>query len=236
MRRLFLPSFGPSDWRRFLADPATQWRAGKSAYELAVAWEAARGSERGLPPVVAALFDSEPTFADARLLLGIPEHQVPLDGGRRASQTDLWALIDTRDGVVSAAVEGKAGEAFDKPVVEWIKDAPARSGKPARLEQLCRELQISRAEAETCRYQLLHRTVVALLEARRFRLTRAILLIQSFVPDRASFADYGHFLQHFGVRAEPGVLQSAGAPRGVELWAAWLDCPPADGVTIRTAV
>ena len=41
MHRLFIPSWGPSDWRRLLANPSTQWVRRKSAFELAVAWESA---------------------------------------------------------------------------------------------------------------------------------------------------------------------------------------------------
>ncbi len=110
MRRLFVPTFGPSDWRRLLADPEKQWRSAKSAYESAVAWEAARSDARGLPPDVAGLLDTHEAFRGATLLLGIPEHQVPLDGGGHASQTDFWALLDAPIGVTSVAVEAKAGE------------------------------------------------------------------------------------------------------------------------------
>jgi hypothetical protein len=44
-----VPTLGPSDWRRLLADSDRHWKAGYSAYECAVAWEAARDTERGLP-------------------------------------------------------------------------------------------------------------------------------------------------------------------------------------------
>ena len=44
--RLFTPTMGPSGWRSRLADPSRHWRKGQSAYELAVAWEAAGGSRR----------------------------------------------------------------------------------------------------------------------------------------------------------------------------------------------
>ena len=88
-----------------------------------------------------------PAFAECSLLLGLPEHQVSLTGGGHASQTDLVALLATSRGVVSLAVEGKAGERFDKPVPEWLADASERSGKPARLRQLCEVLTLSDAQA-----------------------------------------------------------------------------------------
>src|SRR5689334_19327954 len=126
MRRLFVPTFGPSDWRRLLADPGKQWRQTKSAYECAVAWEAARKDIRGLPPEVADLLDAYDQFRGASLLLGLPEHQVLLDGGAHLSQTDLWLLLDSPIGVTSVAVEAKAGESFDQTVSDWLKDASAK--------------------------------------------------------------------------------------------------------------
>lgn len=79
MQRLFVPTMGPSDWRRLLADPGKQWREAKSAYEAAVAWEAARKSPRGLPPDIASALDSHESFRGASLVIGIPEHQVNLE-------------------------------------------------------------------------------------------------------------------------------------------------------------
>lgn len=104
MHRLFVPTKDAEDWRTGLADPDRQWRKGKSAYELAVPWERTSSSERGLPPDVAEVLDNTPEFVGAQLLLGIPEHKVPLDGGGHASQTDLWALLATRQGTVSMAI------------------------------------------------------------------------------------------------------------------------------------
>src|SRR5580704_5583917 len=135
MQRLFTPTYGPSDWRRLLADPDRQWRATRSAYELAVAWEAARRTERGMPSDVCTLLDATEDLRGARLLVGFPEHQVSLHGGGHASQTDLWALVDTSVGVMSTAIEAKAGEDFDEPVPKWLANASPNSGKPKRLQQ-----------------------------------------------------------------------------------------------------
>jgi len=118
---------GPSDWRRLLADPRKQWRATKSAYEAPVAWESARNGVRGLPSEIAAHLDSDAAFRGAHLLLALPEHQVALEGGGHASQTDLWALLSAPIGVVSTAIEAKAGEPFDRTVREWLSDASKRA-------------------------------------------------------------------------------------------------------------
>src|SRR5882724_4018904 len=93
MNRLFIPTLGPTDWRRLLADPVTQWERYKSALEMAVCWEAARDLPRGLPPEVASALDTESQLRGAQLLVGLPEHKVPFEGGGHPSQNDLWALL-----------------------------------------------------------------------------------------------------------------------------------------------
>ena len=236
MNRLFVPTMGPSDWRRLLADPGKQWVEAKSAYEAAVSWEAARKTPRGIPPSLAAVLDSNEHFRDASLLLGIPEHQVALKGGGHASQTDFWALISAPIGVVSTAIEAKAGEPFDKTVRNWIAGAKPNSGKPDRLKQLCELLRIAEPDAMECRYQLMHRPAAAILEAKRFQLTSALFLVQAFGPNEDSFRDYLAWAKLLGVAAGDGALQEAGKYDGVTLWVGWVSSPAADHVTVRAAV
>jgi hypothetical protein len=52
MSKVYVPSSGPDDWQRFLAEPEKQWRRGFSARTVAYSWESANG----LPPEVEALF------------------------------------------------------------------------------------------------------------------------------------------------------------------------------------
>lgn len=236
MARLFVPTLGPTDWRRLLADPQKQWKVRKSAYESAVAWEAARRTARGLPPAIERLFDSSPAFAGASLLLGIPEHQVELAGGGHPSQTDLWALVSTPGGVASVAVEAKAGESFDRLVSEWLEDTKPSSGKRDRLSQLCGMLEIPEASAFSCRYQLMHRSVSAVLEARRFQLSTAVFLVHAFGNNEDSFKDYFSWAGALGCVAERGQLQPLGLRGGVALWIAWVDVEPADDPTVRAAL
>ena len=47
MKRIYVPSTGPDNWRRLLADPSTQWETGFSAKALAYCWEAAEGLPHG---------------------------------------------------------------------------------------------------------------------------------------------------------------------------------------------
>ena len=235
MHGIYVPSSGPRSWRAGLADPGRQWREGRSAFELAVDWEAARKSDRGLPPTVMRAMDGVDALRDAKVLIAFPEHKVSLEGGGHASQTDLWVLLNApAAGLVSAAVEAKAGEPFDQMVSEWSKGAPPGSGKPARLRQLLGLLDLDEGKANLCRYQLLHRTAAALLEAKRFGARHAMLLVQSFAsPDDSSFNDYQCFGEQLGVDARRDELVMAGQRGGVELWLGWLSAPASTDVAVR---
>ena len=168
MKRLHIPTSGPCDWRRLLADPENQWEPSRSAFELAVSWEAARKTVRGLPAEVAAAIDATPALQGAELVIGLPEHQVHFVGGGHASQNDLWALLRREQTRFSMSVEGKAGEALDKRVRDWLLKAGQRSRKPERLAALQADLGISDKDVSDIRYQLLHRAASALKEAVRF--------------------------------------------------------------------
>ena len=193
MKRLFVPTSGIDDWRRLLADPTRHWVQGRSALELAAAWELVSSTPRGLPSEVAQLLDSHPGFQDATLLFAVPEHQVEFEGGGHASQNDLWALLRAPVGLVSLTVEAKAGEAFGPTIEEWLADAVPTSGKPARLRQLKALLGITQDIPGSVRYQLLHRTASAIREAKRFGASTAFMLVQSFAPDPDSEAAFDTF-------------------------------------------
>ena len=227
---------GPSDWRRFLADPTKQWKERKSAYEAAVAWEAARKSARGLPRDIEAVLDAHPEFMGASLLFGVPEHQVRLAGGGHASQTDFWALLLTPLGIVSTAVEAKAGEPFDVTVAEWLATATKGSGKAVRLKQLCELWGVAEDRVSGCRYQLMHRPATAVLEAQRFGLKTALFIVHAFGDNSSSLADYVSWRVALGFNNSSNALQHAGSFGGVSLWIAWVASDPADHATVRAAV
>ncbi|MGI8509741.1 MAG: DUF6946 family protein [Gemmatimonadaceae bacterium] len=227
---------GPSDWRRLIVDPQKQWKQTKSAYESAVAWEAARDSKRGLPPDIADLLDSQGVFSGASLLLAFPEHRVSLKGRGHASQTDLWALLSAPIGVVSVAVEAKAGEPFADTVADWLSGAKNNSGKPARLRQLCELWRVEEDDIVKCRYQLMHRPAAALLEAKRFQLNTALFLVHAFGDNDASLQDYSTWRRALGIDSSRTGLQLAGKYDGVDLWIGWVGSQMANHATVRAAV
>ena len=178
MSNIFVPLTSVDQWKQLLADPDKQWRTGYSARTLAHCWQEADG----LPTDVQTVFcrwGTEP-FNGLEVLLVVPEHQVPLPGGSRPSQSDVWVLARGNTDLVSIAVEGKVSEPFGPTLEEWRKDASP--GKEERLNFICKQLSLSPSPPDSIRYQLLHRAASAVVEARRFNAAHAMMLVHSFSP------------------------------------------------------
>jgi len=173
--QIFIPTDAPEDWQRFLADPEKQWRDGYSAKSTAIHWE----KSRGLPSDIKGVL-IESGFNNTELLLAIPEWKTPLPGGRRESQTDVLALVKSREGLIVCAIEAKVAEPFGPTVSEWLVNAS--DGKQARIGFLKDLLGLS-GEIGHLRYQLLHRTASAIIEAQNFDAHAAAMIVQSFHPD-----------------------------------------------------
>ena len=213
---ILVPATSLDDWKRRLASPEKHWKEGYSAHALATRWHAARG----FPQEISSLLATHDLTRDAALLLAIPEHQVPLKGGARASQTDLWALASTSRGLMSIAVEGKAGESFGPSIGEW--EQSSSSGKRERWDALCSLLEVTRDCDRDIRYQLFHRTASALLEARRFHAVDAAVIVHSFSPTQQSFGDLQRFVRLMGRHlAAPGRLIPVPAREGIGLYFGW---------------
>jgi hypothetical protein len=210
-----------ASWAAGLADPEKQWRTGFSAKTLAACWQTADD----FPASVRVVFDQSPftLFHGVEMLLGVPEWKVPLPGGSRASQTDLFVLARASTGLIAITVEGKVDEPFDKTVTEWLSaDEVESAGKKKRLDYLRGELGIAPAAAGPLRYQLLHRTVSALIEARRFAAPHALMLVHSFSPTTLWLDDYLAFAAAVGA-ANPAkdTISRVGDRGGVELFLGW---------------
>jgi hypothetical protein len=108
MQKIYVPTIGAESWQALLADPEKQWKTGFSARTLAYCWEAKEDElVNGLPPKIAALFG-----VGAELLIALPEHKVSLGDAGRESQTDVFALIKSKNRTIAVAVEGKVNESF----------------------------------------------------------------------------------------------------------------------------
>lgn len=218
MSKFFAPTNKPEDWRALLAEPNKHWKTGYSAKALAYCWEEADDFPRSVKKVFK---DSGiELFHDIELLLAFPEYKVPLPGGRRASQNDIFILARGNGQLLSIMVEGKVSEPFGETVADWkLHD---RGGKKIRLKFLCDELQFDEDKIDHIRYQLLHRTVSAMIEAKRLNAQNALMLVHSFSQSDEWFDDYCQFLALFGVKGELDSLVFARTLDGINLCFAWV--------------
>ncbi len=218
MKHIYVPTTGPEDWKRLLAEPEKQWRAGFSAKTLAQCWEQADG----FPPEIEQLFRRSGVAAFERmdLILALPEYQVPLPGGARPSQNDLFVLAKGGDDqLVAITVEGKVAEPFGPTLEEW--DASQSRGKQERIAFILKLLGVDGPVSPRIRYQLLHRTASAIIEARRFNARSAVMLVHSFSPECLWFEDFAAFVELYSIQPEPGRLYFLKELEGVGLYAGW---------------
>ena len=75
---------------------------------------------------------------------------------------------------------------------------------------------------EDVRYQLLHRTAAAVIEARRFGVEYALMLVHSFSQSDEWLADYAAFVELFGAKGECGTVVQLRELSGVTLHAGWV--------------
>ena len=214
MSKIYIPTTSAEQWAQFLAQPVKHWRQGYSARTLAYSWQEASG----FPAEVQAVLATQ--FPDIELLLALPEHQVPLPGGSRPSQNDIWVLARAAGKLVSIAVEGKVSEPFGPTVQEWHSEASL--GKSERLAFLCGQLGIPLPVPDTMRYQLLHRAASAIIEATRFGAAHAVMLVHSFSQSSQWFQDYAAFVSLLGGTALENAVVSVGLRSGVLLHLVWV--------------
>ncbi len=193
MKRIFVPTQSGSDWQRLLGKPKLHWKKGRSAMSAAACWE---DSQPHLPAEILSVLESgnDTAIAKLELLVAIPEWEVDLPGGDRASQTDVLAITRNSSGLVILGVEAKVDETFGPTIGE--KKTKASEGQLSRISYL--ESELGRAEPfdGEIRYQLLHRSVSALLTARAFHAPVAVMLVHSFSPDSAWRDDFDLFCQN----------------------------------------
>ena len=218
MSRIFLPVASALAWEELVG--SSKFKSGFSARALAHRWHDADG----LPAPVRAALDESPYPALHKLTMhfGTPERAVRLHGGTRPSYTDLLVLARNQTGLVALGVEGKAKEDFGPTVAAW-RGRDAGPGKEARLQHLCAELDLDPDTVDDLRYQLFHRTVAVIQEARLFGARTAIMLVDAFGPLGKSAGDFTAFVNRLD--PQPGPLS---APEAGTWRAAVRICPPSD--------
>ena len=216
MSNVYIPATSADQWAQFLAEPVKQWRTGFSARTLAYSWQEADG----FPVEVQAVLSAYGPFAEIKLLLALPEHQVHLPGGSRPSQNDIWVLARAGVNLLSIAVEGKVAEPFGPTLEEWLDGAS--SGKSARLAFLRTVLGLPEQLPQTARYQLLHRSASAVTEAKRFGASHAVMLVHSFSQSHQWLEDYAAFAALLGAEGAVNQIVSVGQRGGVHLHLGWV--------------
>jgi hypothetical protein len=218
MKRIFVPTVSGSDWQRLLGKPELHWKSGRSAMSAAACWEE---NEPHLPREISGVLEAsgDELLASLELLVAIPEWEVDLTGGDRPSQTDVLAIARNELGLVVFGVEAKVDEPFGPTLGE--RKANASGGQLDRIAYLESELGCISALADSIRYQLLHRTVSALLTARAFHAGTAVMLVHSFSPDSRWREDFEAFAAATGGHRVTDDLYEVELSEGPRLIIGW---------------
>lgn len=216
IRRIHVPLLAAEDVIPHLGAPH-HWKEGRSAKCLTDQW----WLENDLPPSIRAILCQATEWRQTELLDAFVERCTNLGDGRGShSQSDLLAIVGLGSELGVLCIEAKVDEGFDRTVADWLKsDSP---GKRARLTRLCQTLRLQERAAAPLRYQLLHRTVASIIEAKRYRASHAAMIVQSWSSGLDGFDDFVAFFAAVGVEVrEPGVLSDALMLDGVQLRTAW---------------
>jgi uncharacterized protein DUF6946 len=196
------------DWLA-LAPPAgraSQWRAGRSARELASAW--LRLGRPALPEELAALLVSRPETTLFACGQARPEATIALDEHKGATRNaDLLLLGEAAGGRTLVTVEAKADEEFGQYVSDALKAVEGKdaSNLPKRIAALSTLLFGEGADPSHLRYQLIHGLAATVLEAQRLEAAQAVFAIHEFRTEltndkkrERNHQDLRYFMADFG--------------------------------------
>jgi hypothetical protein len=125
---------------------------------------------------------------------------------------------------VAIAVEGKVNEEFGPHVSDWLMGAS--QGKKTRLAAIAEILGLQGFSLDVIRYQLLHRAASAILAARRFGASNAVLLVHSFSPSAAWFDDFVVFAELMAARPAKNTVSRSEARIPIPLHLGWVTGAP----------
>ena len=98
--------------------------------------------------------------------------------------------------------------------------AEPSAGRSERFDFLCRRLGLTDCPAEV-HYQLLHRTVSALIEAERFDASHGAMIVHSFSATSKWFDAYATFVELLGGEAASGTACEVEVPGKRPLLLGW---------------
>lgn len=219
--RIAVPLMIAEDVKKHLGH-VNHWKQGRSAKSVADCWFQAND----LPPAIRAVLNQSPTFAHVELLDAWLERKTDLGDGRAShSQTDLFAILAVGDELAALGIEAKVDESFGQFVSEWLADGSA--GKQKRLEKLCALFDVDPKAVGHLRYQLFHRTAASIIEAKRYKARKAVMIVQSFCSNATGLSDCKAFFDELGMRGlGHDKLVGPKTFDGVELWVGWANDTP----------
>jgi hypothetical protein len=180
-----------SDWRRWSRPKEDyQWKAGRSAMELARAWFTA--PQPVLPAEVQSLLESSEQTRGAELMQGWPELVTKLPFPGEGRNHDLVAIGRVGARKLLLSVEGKVDEPLGDRIGTYWRESHAipKSNAWKRIDVLLTAAFGADASATAkpwsdLRYQLLTALVGTAIEASNRRCEVAVLCIHEFVTEAA---------------------------------------------------
>jgi hypothetical protein len=165
-----------------------QWKDYRSAKELAKSWF--RMPDPSPPQELLLFLQRSFPLGDVTLIEAYPECVVALDrfsGEHR--NADLVVLGAAMSQKLAISIEAKADEPFADQLVGQYYDRHRTvpgSNLPARIDGLTRALFNTELDVRTrsLRYQLLHATAGALIEAKKRHADVAVFLVHEFISDQ----------------------------------------------------
>lgn len=196
--------------------PPRHYKAGFSAYEIAHSW---KSSSKFFPDAINEVFRTcnIPIFANLRPDYVVAEYPVFLDDTfHTPSKSDIFAFCSNFYGDrIVMAVEGKCLEPFGPRIQDWIvtsdfptarrqkmlfpESPPIQPRKKRRLEFLNSLLPTKIAEDSCLRYQAVHRSASAIIEASKTSSIAAVVVIQAFRKSLDNYFDYSDWLDFLGL-------------------------------------
>lgn len=230
----------PDDWKSIVGEK--NWVVRRSAFELAHSWQGAQG----FPEAVRSVFRKSEIQILKQITpeLGLVEFPVFLDTRKAPSMTDTMVYCrSANDEDVVIAVEGKATESFGPQIAPWLRgdeqnvslSIPVRPTRVKRLAFLSEVLRLEVPHDSTLRYQLLHRTVSAVLEASKTSAAAAVMLVHSFAESQDNWDDFATYLRALEIEARkdsvlgPKMLGVTAQRMDVPTYFAWVSDEPTSG-------
>ena len=134
------------------------------------------------------------------------------------------AIVSIGDHIGILGIEAKVDETFGPTVSEWLSQSEGTDQKRReRLKSLCGLLRLELGHVSDLRYQLIHRTASAIIEAKRYHSTEAMVIVESFCPKKSWFNDFKSFVAALGLGdASVGTATSSKEFDGVTLRLGWV--------------